>query len=309
MDDKMSLDALKLRFAVPQYDDSTFTERDKTMLARLYQNAAAYRERIEQTTPCSDERSKLIDEMYAKSWAFTAASDAYAQYAGNTEELKDRTKDALSLLRLSGARRVLEVGVGQGALTDALASQGCFVDGIDVTSGLQWDAIQARHSGRVHFWVGTVRTASESAYELCVADNVLEHVPSGDYEMFLDSCYRALRPGGWLVVFIPNPLTGPHDCSRWFSQPGEPATGDHFNERTIKDLKADFLRTGLRNLKTTIVNNVSSGRKSMGWAQVWVWRTLMFERFCARVAPARRMHPVFRYTIPRALAGQKPTRS
>jgi 2-polyprenyl-3-methyl-5-hydroxy-6-metoxy-1,4-benzoquinol methylase len=309
MDDKMSLDALRLRFAVPKCDDSNFTETDKTMLARLYQNAAAYREQIEQTTSGSGEREKLISEMYAKSWAFTAASDAYTQYAGNTEELTDRTKDALSLLRLSGARRVLEVGVGQGALADALAGQGCFVDGIDVTSGLQWDAIQARHSGRVHLWTGAVGTASESTYELCIADNVLEHVPSGDYEMFLDSCYRALKPGGWLVVCIPNPLTGPHDCSRWFSQPGEPATGDHFNERTMRQLKTDFRSAGFRHLKTTIVNNLSSGRKRMGWEQVWVWRALMFEQYCARVAPARRMHPVFRYTIPRTLAGQKPARS
>src|ERR1017187_3344252 len=57
------------------------------------------------------------------------------------------------------------------------------------------------------------------------------------------------------------PLTGPHDCSRWFSQPGEPATGGHFNERTMKQLTADFRRSGFRNLKTTIVHTLSSGRK------------------------------------------------
>lgn len=241
--------------------------------------------------------------------AFHASSEAFAQYAGNTEELTDRTKDALSLLRLSGARTVLKVGAGQGALTDALARQGCFVDGIDVTPGLQWDAIQARHSGRVRLSTATVRAVSESTYDLCVAQGVLEHVPSGDYEMFLDSCYRALKPGGWLVILIPNPLTGPHDCSGYFSQPGEAATGGHFNERTMKHLKADFRRIGFRNLKTTIVHTFSSGRKAMGWAQVWVWRALLFEQLCARVAPARRLHPIFRYTIPRTLARQKPTRS
>ena len=206
-------------------------------------------------------------------------------------------------------RQALEVGVGQGALTDALGSQGCFVDGIDVTPGLQWDAIQARHSGRVRLWTGTVRTAAESTYDLCVAEGVLEHVPSGDYEMFLDSCYRALKPGGWLVVFIPSPLTGPHDCSRWFSQPGEPATGGHFNERTMKQLTADFRRAGFRNLKTTLVHTLSSGRKPMGWTRVWVWRTLLFEQLCWRVAPSRRWDPVFRYTIPRTLAGQKTANS
>ena len=307
--DQMSLDVLKQKFAVPQGDDAVFSEADKEMLARLYQSEAAYRARIEQTAPCSQERENLIGEMYAESWAFHASSEAFAQYAGNTEELTDRTKEALSLLRLSGAKRVLEVGAGQGALTDALANQGCVVDGIDVTPGLQWDAIQARHSGRVRLSTGTVRAVSESTYDLCVAEGVLEHVPPGDYEMFLDSCYKALKPGGWLVILIPNPLTGPHDCSRYFLQPGEPAMGGHFNERTMKHLKADFRWAGFRNLKTTLVHTFSSGRKSMGWSQVWVWRALLFEQLCARVAPASRLHPVFRYTIPRTLAGQKPTRS
>src|ERR1700741_2974681 len=147
--DTMSLDVLRQKFAIPQGDDAVFSEADREMLARLYQSEATYRQRIEQTAPGSEEREKLIEEMYAESWAFHASSEAFAQYAGNTEELTNRTKDALSLLRLSGAKKVLEVGVGQGALTDALASQGCFVDGIDVTPGLQWEAIQARHAGRV----------------------------------------------------------------------------------------------------------------------------------------------------------------
>lgn len=304
--DTMSLDALKQRFAVPKGDDAVFSDADKEVLARLYRNEATYRERIEQTAPCTEERDKLIEEMYAESWALHASSEAFAQYAGNTEELADRTKDALSLLRLSQAKKALEVGVGQGALVDALARQGCSVDGIDVTPGLQWEAIQARHAGRVHLSTGTVRSVSESTYDLCVAEGVLEHVPPGDYEMFVDSCYRALKPGGWFVVSIPNPLTGPHDCSRYFLEPGQSATAGHFNERTMKHLKADFHRAGFRNLKTTLVHTISSGRRGMGWAQAWVWRALLLEKACARVAPASRIHPIFRLTIPRTLAGQKP---
>jgi 2-polyprenyl-3-methyl-5-hydroxy-6-metoxy-1,4-benzoquinol methylase len=301
----MSLDALKLRFAVPRYDDSTFSDTDKTVLARLFQSESSYRARIERTAPGSAERDNLIGEMYAETWALLATSDAYAEYAGNAAELSDRTKDALSFLRLSGAQRVLEVGVGQGSLADALGSQGCFVDGIDVAPGLQWDAIQARHSGRVRLWTGTARSTIESAYDLCIADGVLEHVPSGDYEMFLDSCHRALKPGGWIVVIIPNSLTGPHDCSRWFTEIGEPATAGHFNERTMNQLKADFRCAGFRNLRTTIIHSLSSGRRPMGWARAWMWRALILEQLCARVAPSRRMHPIFRYSIPRTLAGQK----
>jgi len=307
--DRMSLDALKQRFAVPHGDDAVFSEADKEMLARLYQNEATYRARIERTAPCSQEREKLIEEMYAESWALHASSEAFAQYAGNTEELRDRTKDALSLLRLSGAAKVLEVGVGQGALVNALASQGCAVDGIDVTPGLQWDAIQARHSGRVRLSTGTVREVKASTYDLCIAEGVLEHVPPGDYEIFLESCYRALKPGGWLVILIPNPLTGPHDCSRYFSAPGDPATGGHFNERTMKHLKADFRRTGFRTLKTTIFPTLFSGRKGMGWSKLWVWRALVFEGLCTRVAPGSRTHPLFKYTIPRTLAGRKSSRA
>lgn len=301
----MSVDELKLRFAVPLKDEENFSETDKAVLARLYEHQCTYRARIERTAPGSAERESLLGEMYSKSWALTAESDYYAGYAGNAAELPDRRKDALALLRLNGIQRVLEVGVGQGALADALGNLGCFVDGIDVAPGLQWDAIQARHSGRVRLWTGTVRTAAESTYDLCIADNVLEHVPPGDYEVFLDSCYRALKPGGWLVVRIPNPLTGPHDCSRWFTKLGEPATGDHFNERTMRQLKADFRRAGFRNLKTTLIHSLSSGRRPMGWSRVWMLRAVLFEQVCAQVDPSRRTHPIFKYTVPRTLAGQK----
>lgn len=302
---EMSIEALRLQFAVPPSDQESFSEADKTVLARLYQHQMSYRARIEQTAPGSAERENLIGQMYTESWALTAESDFYARYAGNAAELPDRRKDALALLRLNGAKRVLEVGVGQGALVDAIASQGCLVDGIDVAPGLQWDAIQARHSGRVHLWTGKIQDVAESTYDLCIADNVLEHVPPGDYETYFDSCYRVLKPGGWLVVCVPNPLTGPHDCSRWFSEPGAPATGDHFNERTMSQLRADFRRVGFRNLRTTLVHSLSSGRRTMGWARLWVWRGLMFEKVCARVDPSRRTHSIFRYTIPRTLAAQK----
>ncbi len=304
----MSLDALKLRFNVPQNDDANFSEADKAVLARIYQTELSYRAQIEQTAPHSTERTELLGRMYAQIWSLAAESDYYAEYAGNAAGLADRTKDALALLRLSGAQRILEVGVGQGALAEAMANQGCFVDGIDVAPGLQWDAIQTRHSGRVRLWTGTVRTAPESTYDLCIADNVLEHVPPGDYETFLECCHRAVKPGGWLVVCIPSPLTGPHDSSRWFTKLGEPATACHFNERTIDQLAEDFRNAGFRNLKTTLIHTLSSGRRPMGWAHVWFWRTLLCEHVCARVPPFRRTHPIFCYTIPRTLAGQKPDR-
>ncbi len=258
----VTVDALRLRFAVPADDEERFSEADKTVLARLYVHQLAYRARIEATAPGSAERANLIGEMYAESWALTAESDFYARYAGNTAQLQDRRKDALALLRLSGAKRVLEVGVGQGALADGMAGQGCSVDGIDVAPGLQWEAIQAQYPGRVHLWTGKLQDVPASTYDLCILDNVLEHIPSGDYEMCLHSCYRALRPGGWLVVCIPNPLTGPHDTSRWFTQPGGPATGDHFNERTINQLKGDFRRAGFRSFRTTVTNTVSSDKAS-----------------------------------------------
>jgi hypothetical protein len=74
----------------------------------------------------------------------------------------------------------------------------------------------------------------------------------------------------------------------------------------MRQLKDDFRRAGLRNLRTTIIHTISSGRRPMGWARVWMWRALLFEQVCARVDFSRRTHPIFRYTIPRTLAGQKP---
>ena len=71
MDDKMSLDALKLRFAVPQGDDASFSESDKEVLARLYQSEALYRARIEQTAPAQRSATTLSAKCMPSHGLFT----------------------------------------------------------------------------------------------------------------------------------------------------------------------------------------------------------------------------------------------
>ena len=299
-----SVTDLKTRFRVPAGDRHTFSERDKEALARIYLTERSYRGRIDETCAGSSERRQLIGEMYEQVYDHMRGSDSYREYAGLTA-VRDRRNDARAVLRVSGGERVLEIGCGQGALVNSLAREGVSVHGIDVVQGCQWPRIESEHAGRATFSVCAVDSLAEGNYDVVVADNVLEHIPPIDYQAALKRCYDLLAPGGWLVVLIPSPLTGPHDCSRWFLELGVPAQGGHFMERRSRDLVNDFGECGLSNLKTTIAHRLSFGRFSLGWSRLWTWRALMMESLCVTLPARFRSHPVFKLTIPRILAGQK----
>lgn len=104
------------------------------------------------------------------------------------------------------ATPVLEVGVGPGQLSVALARRGVAVHGIDVS--MEW-LVVAKH------WLRQTgvepRLATANAEELPVADgsvasyislDVIEHV--GDQGRYVREMARVLRPGGHYALVTPN---------------------------------------------------------------------------------------------------------
>ena len=135
-------------------------------------------------------------EVHAGWWQEHFTDGADPEYEEQILPLADR--------HLAGARRVVDVGCGEGQLARRIAASGADVVGIDPS----WAQIveASRRSGGPQYARGTasalpVATASVDAVVACL---VLEHVEP--FEPAIDEIARVLVPGGRFVCFLNHPL-------------------------------------------------------------------------------------------------------
>jgi 2-polyprenyl-3-methyl-5-hydroxy-6-metoxy-1,4-benzoquinol methylase len=112
---------------------------------------------------------------------------------------------AFSLGLIGGNKRVLELGPAAGAVTRALVAQGCRVVGIEVEADAaeQLDGIADRVIVGDLSDPDVIESArDDEGFDVVLAGDVLEHLP--DPLSVLRACRRALRPGGYVVLSLPN---------------------------------------------------------------------------------------------------------
>jgi 2-polyprenyl-3-methyl-5-hydroxy-6-metoxy-1,4-benzoquinol methylase len=119
---------------------------------------------------------------------------------------RDRLRATARLCR----GRVIELGCGEGHLTRAIADRGLDVVGVDHSER------KIRTARRLYpdlsFRISDIRRLGglDAIFDTVVLAEVLEHVdePAGDD--FLAGAWELLRPGGRLVVSVPNEDLVPH---------------------------------------------------------------------------------------------------
>ncbi|WP_214406285.1 class I SAM-dependent methyltransferase [Pseudonocardia lacus] len=106
-----------------------------------------------------------------------------------------------------GARRVLDIGCGTGALAVALAAGGREVTGVDPAAGSVAYARRRPGAERVRWIHGDAGAVPDLAADLAVmTGNVAQAiVEPADWAVALDGAHRALRPGGHLVFETRDP--------------------------------------------------------------------------------------------------------
>ena len=97
--------------------------------------------------------------------------------------------------------RVLEVGVGCGVFTEALAAAGRRVSAVDINPAFL-DNVAAIDAVDTHLKDATL-PLELGDHDLAICSEVLEHVPPERSQAMLDSLYGALGPGGALVLTTP----------------------------------------------------------------------------------------------------------
>src|SRR5581483_1354295 len=161
--------------------------------------------------------------------------------------------------------RVLDLGCANGVHTVAAAGVAASVVGVDLDAE-QLDAARARAraagAANVELVLGDLADPAVvrqlGRFDAVLALDVLEHL--ADREALLRAVRAVLRPGGRLVVAVPNRTT---PYRRWLYRMGgfSFSDGDHKVEYTEEELRAELARAGfeLRRLQRAVYDSPFAG--------------------------------------------------
>ncbi|MCS7080216.1 MAG: class I SAM-dependent methyltransferase [Chloracidobacterium sp.] len=134
---------------------------------------------------------------------FTLAGreDLYAQLARFDWYYTDRPEHALADRYIRPGDKVLEIGCGQGLFLKRLAARGVRATGLDLNT----TAVAQCRSDGLDARLETIESHAvthHQAYDAVCAFHVFEHIV--DVRGFLTATLDCLRPGGRLVLAVPN---------------------------------------------------------------------------------------------------------
>jgi len=152
-------------------------------------------------------QAEFYSQLFAgqSGWASAFANVDEAARAGKVLPILSRITSAAGHASPSVAMRMLDLGCGRGWLT-YLANAFAPCEGADPVSGV----IEAarHHYPKLSFQVGTARdlaakNEARSTYNVIICSEVIEHVPYGDQDAFLEDIKKLLVEEGHLILTTP----------------------------------------------------------------------------------------------------------
>lgn len=128
---------------------------------------------------------------------------------------------------------------------------------------------------------GWDRGLSPPEFDAIISTLVLEHLPFDSYKEVLDSCYRLLKPGGWLIA-VEGYEEQDSDMQQWFNEEME------LRRQKVNPSMSDFI-PHLRAQKE--VHYYCSKADKMNW-----WRE----------SGLRQVNVIWQYLCIALMAGRKP---
>jgi O-antigen chain-terminating methyltransferase len=130
------------------------------------------------------------------------------RYRGTEEEIRERISAYLPWLRkIPAGAPVLDLGCGRGEALALLSDQGVPARGVD-SSARMVALCRERGLEAVEGDVfATLAATPEASLGAVVSFHVIEHLPAALLDRLVRLSWRALRPGGVLILETPNPLS------------------------------------------------------------------------------------------------------
>ncbi len=124
-------------------------------------------------------------------------------FRGSSAELRRKLSDYVPYFR--GSAPVLDVGCGRGEFLELLREAGVEGHGVDGNAEMIGRCRERGLSAEVGDAIEFVARQEGASLGGIFAAQLVEHLPPRLLSKFLESCHRALRPGGRLVLETVNP--------------------------------------------------------------------------------------------------------
>jgi ubiquinone/menaquinone biosynthesis C-methylase UbiE len=161
------------------------------------------------------DQQEQVTEYFSKNPKSYA--DSYGQVTAEGYSFRVRRERLLELLGSGNGKRVLDIGCGPGVMTEEIIELGWNYTGCDISESMIEEA-KRRYPG-VAFQVGAVEkiSAVDATYDAVVAMGLVEYVTSD--RAAIEEMRRVLKPGGVLIVSLPNWWSPPRMWDRWIIVP------------------------------------------------------------------------------------------
>ncbi len=120
-----------------------------------------------------------------------------ADYAANGRFVADLAGAVLDLLAPQPGERLLDLGCGDGALTEQLAATGALVTGVDASAAM---VAAARARGLTIPHGSATEMHFDQPFDAIFSNAALHWIPTPDQPLALAAAFRALKPGGRFVA-------------------------------------------------------------------------------------------------------------
>jgi O-antigen chain-terminating methyltransferase len=125
------------------------------------------------------------------------------RFRGSSEEIRGKLSDYVPCFR--GSAPVLDLGCGRGEFLELLRQSGIDGLGIDGNAEMIGRCLERGLSAEVGDVIDFLAGREPASFGGIFAAQLVEHLPPRLLPGFLESCRRALRPGGRLVLETVNP--------------------------------------------------------------------------------------------------------
>jgi O-antigen chain-terminating methyltransferase len=139
------------------------------------------------------------------------------RHRGTEAEIRERLADYLPVLR--GRRAVLDLGCGRGEALALLAEHGVGAAGVDESPEMVRRCRAAGLAAEVGDAVTVLENRPASSLDAVVSFHVVEHLAAEALDRLIRAAWRALEPGGVLVLETPNPLSIAMAASHFWRDP------------------------------------------------------------------------------------------